>query len=909
MSNSIKKIVSAIIASACLFSCGGALAYVPNVDDVPYDDSFFGLEEKETLESKGLETVYTLLKFIGAEDRKVSEIVPGETATKALGAKYFAAIKGTNNTAGELPFEDVTDKTQYYEYIKKAYGAGIIEKDKRFNPTAALTMDEAAKMAMRTLEYDKLYPIDEAMSFAYENKLFYGIDTGKNTMSIGELMIFAENVLAVPCIEYSSVSSQGYDIKIGEKSYLEKYKNISVQSGIVTGTEFSSLYGDSDLGKNQIEINRGVFSYESESNADLTGHSIMAYVDNDNDNALICLWKYKSAEEKFKFSEFGEDKGTYITNRDNKRYKIANGARVLYNGIYYGTNDKARSDGLYNNFDNLQLIDNNRDGSYEVIKINRGDTYVVKSVSTYREKIDFKYGFESLNLENEENVYISKNGERIGIENLAANDIITVYKAKKTNNENVYVIYASTESVTDILKEDGTDDYAKCFYRLDNEIYQLSDNYVYFLEHDTTQEKPSIGGEYTFLLSYDGKIAAVAEQNGSYQYGFLMRSISLDEEEQYAVEIFTLDGSAERMTFAKKVKFFSAEEKKGKKIEDKDVYQKLGTGDGLIYDMIAYKKNASDLISEIVLPLDCTKEALGTTDYPLTKDFTNLLGYADGKPRYNSVRSYYNVLDSRYNVGGVTTVVYPVDKNNRTDEKLYQKKGFSYQDEYFSTSQITLYNTDKFYNPGIITLGMNVSTEIDAESTPYMITKVSKGLDEDDMPVTVVTYNTGASEVTKNLSSECVISNDKYHWEGTPDDPQKIHAGDIVQLETDVAGNINCIRFLYKADKPSDYGYQDPRTADSSTITMASVSAIKVIHGTVVDYNSGCVLVNIKKPGERAETWPILSGNTVYGRVTYTLLEQKSGKVTSISRDEIEAGDEIIIRKRYNHGVNFFIIR
>ena len=557
----------------------------------------------------------------------------------------------------------------------------------------------------------------------------------------------------------------------------------------------------------------------------------------------------------------------------------------------------------------MQLIDNNRDGNYEVIKINRGDTYVVKSISTYRERIDFKYGFESLNLENEENVYISKNGERIGIENLAANDIITVYKAKKTNNENVYVIYASTESVTDILKEDGTDDYAKRFYRLDNEIYQLSDNYVYFLEHDTTQEKPSIGGEYTFLLSYDGKIAAVAEQNGSYQYGFLMRSISLDEEEQYAVEIFTLDGSAERMTFAKKVKFFSAEEKKGKKIEDKDVYQKLGTGDGLIYDMVAYKKNASDLISEIVLPLDCTKEALGTTDYPLTKDFTNLLGYADGKPRYNSVRSYYNVLDSRYNVGGVTTVVYPVDKNNRTDEKLYQKKGFSYQDEYFSTSQITLYNTDKFYNPGIITLGMNVSTEIDAESTPYMITKVSKGLDEDDMPVTVVTYNTGASEVTKNLSSECVISNDKYHWEGTPDDPQKIHAGDIVQLETDVAGNINCIRFLYKADKPSDYGYQDPRTADSSTITMASVSAIKVIHGTVVDYNSGCVLVNIKKPGESAETWPILSGNTVYGRVTYTLLEQKSGKVTSISRDEIEAGDEIIIRKRYNHGVNFFIIR
>lgn len=909
MSNSIKKIMSVIIASACLFSCSGALAYVPNVDDVPYDDSFFGLEEKETLESKGLETVYTLLKFIGAEDREASDIVPGDAATKALAAKYFAQIKGANNMAGEPPFEDVSEKTQYYEYIKKAYGAGIIEKEKKFNPTGALTMNDAAKMAMRTLEYDKLYPIDGAMSFAYNNKLFNGIDTGKNTMSVGELMIFTENVLAVPCLEYSSVSSQGYDIKVGEQSYLEKYKNISVQSGIVTGTEFSSLYGDSKLGKNQIEINRGVFSYENATDEDLTGHSIMAYIDNDNDNAVICLWKYKSAEEKLKFSDFGENKGTYITNRDNKRYKISADARILYNGIYYGTDTKANDDGLYDNFDDLRLIDNNRDGTYEVIKINRGDTYVVKSVSSYRKRIDFKYGFPSLNLENEDNVYISKNGEKIEIENLAANDIITVYKAKKSNNENVYVIYASTESVADALKEDGTDDYGKRFYRLDNEIYQLSDNYVYFLEHDTTQEKPSLGGMYTFLLSYDGKIAAVAEQNGSYKYGFLMKSINLDEEEQYAVEIFTLDGSAERMTFAKKVKFFSADETKGKKIEDKDVYQKLGTGDGLIYDMVAYKKNANDLISEFVLPLDCTKMALGTTDYPLTKDFTNLIGYTDGKPRYSSVRSYYDVLDSRYNAGGVTTVVYPVDKNDRTNEKFYQKKSFSYQDEYFSASQITLYNTDKFYNPGVITLGMNVLTEIDAESTPYMVSKVSTGLDEDDMPVTVVTYNTGASEVTKNLSSDCLISNDKYHWEGTPDDPQKIHAGDIVQLETDVAGNINCIRFLYKADNPSEYGYQDPRTAESSTITMASVSAIKVIHGTVVDYNSGCVLVNIKKPGESAETWPILSGNTVYGRVTYTLFEQKSGKVTSISRDEIEAGDEIIIRKRYNHGVNFYIIR
>ena len=383
-------------------------------------------------------------------------------------------------------------------------------------------------------------------------------------------------------------------------------------------------------------------------------------------------------------------------------------------------------------------------------------------------------------------------------------------------------------------------------------------------------------------------------------------------------QIYTYDASVEKYNFKEKVKFYDENNMDGEKMQASEAYANLYKDGELVYSLIAYKLNADNEISELALPLDCTGKTHGETDYPLTKDFTNAkydaqgnpILNSSGNPTYNNIRNYMGILDARYYVSGIMPLVYPVDKANRTDEKQYAKKSLGGTDEYFSSEEITLYNVTKFYTPSIITLGANVLKSVDQESTSYMITRVEDTINADDMPVKLITYSNGTADVTKTLAEECVISEDGYEWQGMPEDVLELRTGDIIQLNTNTAGEVDCIRVIYKSDKPSDLGFQDPRLATNSAINMASVSGIKVIHGIVKDYDDKTMLVDIASENSATrDVWPIASGFATYGKVTYNLFETKTGEVSVISRNEIEAGDEIVIRKRYNYGVNFYVIR
>lgn len=595
---------------------------------------------------------------------------------------------------------------------------------------------------------------------------------------------------------------------------------------------------------------------------------------------------------------------------EGKRYKLSESSKVLLNDVFYGTNKAAVNDGKFDKFHRVAITDNDRDGIYDVLKVYKADTYIVKNVSPISERIDFKYGFESIDVGEENVSRIIKEDEEITFDKINPGETVSLYSAEKSDGKKIYQIYVSTDSVTDILTGIKNDDFGR-FYTVGKRDYKLSDNFIWFLENDTTEEKPSIGGEYTFCISCEGEITGVASKTGGFSFGWMMRAYQHDDnDELYSVQLYKSDGSTETFNLKERVKFFSPDTGKAAKTDASVVYGELRPGGVLIYDLVAYKLNSENEITELALPLDCIGKTPGTVDYPLTKDYTNLTGYnGEGKPTYANVRCYYNILDARYNVGNVTTITYPVDKANRNDQRQYDRSQFGYNDQYFSNEELTLYNTNKFFTPTIITLGSNVLKTVDQESSAYMVVRVEDTVNEDDLPVKAVTYSNGTTEATKKLSEDCSMSEDGYDWYGVPDSPQKLKAGDVIQFETNTLGEINCVRILYKADKPSPMGFQDPRSATNSAISMASVSAVKVVHGHVVDCDDKCVLVDIAGEGEEQDIWPIPTGHSAYGKVTFNLFDTKKGEVSIVSRSELKKGDEIVLRKRYNYGVNFYIIR
>lgn len=900
MNKRLKVIFSLLSATVILFSSISAFAYVASIEDVPYEAD--ETEAGESLSGSGLESAFDLLSYLGICDESRQDIKIGEQATKAQAAKYFGRIRSAYKNANPMHFDDVDAASAAYQDIRNACENGAVISGGNFYPNAKIKPIEAADMAMRVVGYDKIYT--DAALFASDKGIFKGVDISGDTLTIGDIIRIIENTLVADALEVN-YQPDNSSIKISDKSYLEKVYNITVQRGIVTGVAYSSLYADSKTttDDNRIEINRGIFECYITPNVEWVGKNIRAYVDVEDEKKVISVWEYKNTTKDIEFSDIADISPKLITDKDNKKYKISETAKALYNGTYYAAFKTAADGEKLDDYDRLTLIDNDNDGEYDVVKIKKAQTYLVKSVSVFSERIDLKYGYESIELDGDNIVNITMNGEKISYEQLGENMALSVYQAKTPYGTEVLDIYASDEMITEVLETADKNDAGQSVYVLGGKEYILSENFIAYLEKDSGDIKPTAGKESTFILTYDGKIAGIVAESAGFSYGWMMSSYQDEITEKCYVTIYLTDGSTEKFVLRDNVKYYDKDNQKGKRIKDYQVIESIGTKDTLIYDVVAYKASSSGEISELALPIDYFGKRPGTTEYPLTKNYTS--NKADD-------RCYRNIYQSKYIVGGVTAISYPTNKSDRTNEKQFSVSKMSYQDKYFGGTEITIYNVDSYFKAGLVTMGETVQRTVSMENVPCVISKIYKGTDENDEESIVFECTSGTETIEKILADDCTMSSDKednndnpLHWYGSPDSVSKLSVGDIIQFQTDGNGKINSIRCLFKMDNPAPFGVQDSKNG-----TLEGLSSMKVIHGRVADYDAAnCIHVNIAAVGEEDNIIPVFTTSTIYGKNTYVLYEKKGKKVSVISRNEMKAGDEIVIRRRYEAGVNMFIIR
>ncbi len=923
MNKSIKKIIASFLAISVI-STGLVYADIPSIDDVPFESNadLDGKAPAEVMAENGVENSYKLLNYLGIVPESKEEILVSDLATNALAADWFSRVLDQNSTTGiTLPYKDVTDGTEHYEGILRAYRQGIIPETDKFNPTASLTKENAARIAMYTVDYDVLYEDSGALAFAEDKNLFNGVEISEGVLTVGGLMRFIENTLNTDNINYSITGPNQYDITIDENtSYLEKKKDIIVQRGIITAVDYSSMYDHSVVMDGNIEINRGNFLYDGVKSFDMVGKNVEAYVDTADEKRIITIREYRNEVIEIKGIDFENSANGYINYTQegkSKREKLSSDTRVLYNDLYFGTNQEAIDNGKYTTFDRMIMIDNNYDEKIDVIKVYKSDTYIVNRISTIGERIDLQNGYDSIyvNADNTRATFIL-NGAEIGYEELVNSDVLSVFRADSDYGNIYYNIIVSRDRVADVLSGQYEDsDIGRKYYSIAGENYELTDEFIDFLENNVTETKPIMGKEATFLMTYDGRIAGVLPMSSGFTYGYLMRAYYGNEENDEAIiiKVYSWTNGAEKIELKEKVKFYNETDTEGKKVDAKDVYDYLNKGGSLLYDMVAYKQNAQGLITEFAVPLDTSEIANftpGSIEYPLTKDYTNFKGEykkdevtGENKPVFESVRSYNHVVGSIYPSGSTGTILFPFNTAARDDERQFGRRTFSYSDEYFDTTQLALYNVDEFFKPGLIAVGASVGTAPSTESSAYMIAKVEKVLNENDEPCMQISYYIGNTLTTKTFAENCIRASDSFTWHGQTS-PQNIKVGDIVQLSQDNLGNINSVKYLYKSNNPSPFGYQDP-----SGGTMTSVRALKVIHGKVDSYSSSVVLVDYGTVIDGKQIWPIATGWGVYGNTTFVLYDSKTGEVKPVSRNEMKKGDEIVVRKRFNHGVDFFIIR
>ena len=193
-----------------------------------------------------------------------------------------------NLYAGEIvdyPFTDVSASAVEYPYIKAAYDMGLVSGNGSgiFGGNDQVTLHQAAKILVTLLGYKEKaealggYPYGY-MNVANEKDLF---DNMADLDAAAPLSADAARELILNALEstFVSLSSIGADTKYDESDnmYMSKMLGIYKITGVLEQNEYTSVYGKSSLGENEIQIGSVVLNAGDTNAADLIGCYVDCY--------------------------------------------------------------------------------------------------------------------------------------------------------------------------------------------------------------------------------------------------------------------------------------------------------------------------------------------------------------------------------------------------------------------------------------------------------------------------------------------------------------------------------------------------------------------------------------------------------------------------------------------------------
>lgn len=235
-------------------------------------------------------------------------------------------------------------------------------------------------------------------------------------------------------------------------------------------------------------------------------------------------------------------------------------------------------------------------------------------------------------------------------------------------------------------------------------------------------------------------------------------------------------------------------------------------------------------------------------------------------------------------------------------------------DYYFADDTISLYNVDKFYSAGFAVVRGGNTINLDEYITPVMISKITEAINSRGENVKLVYYYNGEKEMSVELSDDIKILENTAanHWYGTNgvtvDD---LVIGDVIQFKTDNSGAASHMRVLLKGDNIGTYRVQQKTTEGVQTphLDVDKMEKIMIIYAKVEDINGRKAIVNVSPSGtDPARSYPVFI-TAVYAKNTFTVFDTAKNKVIPVTLDEIQPGDNIVIRKRWNESADVFIIR
>lgn len=634
--------------------------------------------------------------------------------------------------------------------------------------------------------------------------------------------------------------------------------NLSKIKGQVTDNGITAL--DS---KSKVSINNLIIDGELLQNktgwraAELIGRMVEGYYNKDGELLYIKLLNNENLLhiDASKVEDFSDNTFTYENGSTNrlKKASVTAGASVIYNGEHM----PSYNDELFETIENgdITLISSDGSSNYDTVIVEAYEDFTIASILTNELAIynaaydinDESNRLYKIDFSDYEFIEIfSAEGTPMTFGELKVDQALSV----AASNNYIKLIVSSTQEIGFTVSTIGEDDDGKTVVGNGEKSYSISPSY--FKAYDKIDIK--LGDVYTFLINSFGDISwAVISANYQYESGCLAR-VELDDAAGCTyIHLFEADGEIQHFKTANKVKF-TDESGNVAKMNYSRVYGALKGKN----ELVTYKLNADDTISEIQLPYNgysenCPNKYMklcdvekGTFNY---KDVAYAFGY---KYFFGNIKRMFTVASNetedpkRY---GTINSVW-----NFTNGDSFKMKCYAEKSEYLIDYAI-IYDYK---------VGNTAPTIRDRE---LVVTDVRYELYNDEPKYKISGYSSAAvsiycdPEIAENAHD--IFS---YADKENADTHYMVQKGDIIKYSVDyITGEITDIVIIYRSTEPNpetgtegwvlgaDSTEQNPFAIDASYKISLSPTrdggSRRYFYGWIYDMEGGVLTVTTQDLG------------------------------------------------------------
>lgn len=537
---------------------------------VPFT-AFAGIGRMETTASaassksvKGNEKICGLLSAMGIIDNTF-EFQYSRKVSRAEFAKMAALAGGYTIEEAEYQgfFPDVAEENEYAAYVEFLHTIGVVngDGDGNFAPDRIITLTEAVTMLLRVAGYGKLveaeggYP-EGYMRVARNEGLLKNV-SGTSELTGDDALVLIYNMLNMNPIGISSPDKITLD---GEETMLSDRHDIYWRKGTVESNSVSSLRAGSEARENCVIIDTGSELIEMSAGKtdieDKLGYYVTVYYHYDEAaDQSECI--YYDAESKNnivsvdfkKIEKITDNTIEYDNGTNTKKLKTAN-AVVLYNGAYYQGAYITKSS-LENLVGTVTAIDNDGDGTYDILSYEAYETYVVGNAVTKDEMIYDKITGKGISVSDEEADKYSirfADGSDAVFGDICDGVVVSVAKSAEASTVRTVKVIISPKKVSGAFTAID-DDNGTRFVEIDYiDRYDL-------LDRVSDSDFPIIGGGVTLVLDAFDNVAYVeTKYSADLQYGFMYDFKKSIHDDVVTIDMYSAENKLEKYTVSKKVK-------------------------------------------------------------------------------------------------------------------------------------------------------------------------------------------------------------------------------------------------------------------------------------------------------------------------------------------------------------------